>query len=134
MLANPMWSSRLGSRGSVRPEPRAELAFRPSPGPSLGVELELLVLDPRTRDLAPGSVRILGACAAESVPGVTAELMQSMIEVKTGICQDVAEVHGQLFPALRRMHEIARSLGYWRTRGWSSDCTSTSACPAETRH
>jgi carboxylate-amine ligase len=76
------------------------------------VELELLVLDPRTRDLAPGSVRILEACAAESVPGVTAELMQSMIEVKTEVCRDVAGVREQLVPSLRRMHGVARSLGY----------------------
>jgi carboxylate-amine ligase len=112
MLANPLWSRVPGSRTSVRPESRADLTFRPSPGPSLGVELELLVLDPRTRDLAPGSVRILEACAAESVPGVTAELMQSMIEVKTGVCRDVAEVRAQLVPSLRRMHGIAQSLGY----------------------
>ena len=112
MLTNPLWSRAPGSRASVRLDPGAELTFRPTPGPSLGVELELLVLDPRTRDLAPGSVRILEACAAESVPGVTAELMQSMIEVKTGVCRDVAEVRGQLVPSLWRMHEIARSLGY----------------------
>ncbi len=98
--------------GTVRPHPGRELDFRPSVGPSLGVELELLVLDPRTRDLAPGSVRLLEACAAEGVPGVTAELMQSMIEVKTGVCQDVAEVRGQLVPSLRRLHGVARSLGY----------------------
>ena len=112
MLANPPWTRMPGSGASVRPKPGAELTFRPSPGPSLGVELELLVLDPRTRDLAPGSVRILEACAAESVPGVTAELMQSMIEVKTGVCRDVAGVRGQLVPSLRRMHELARLLGY----------------------
>ncbi|MGE3809220.1 MAG: YbdK family carboxylate-amine ligase, partial [Gemmataceae bacterium] len=88
------------------------MSFRPSLEPTLGVELELLVLDRGTLDLAPGSVRILEACATESVPGVTAELMQSMIEVKTGICNDVADVHGQLLPSLRATHGIARSLGY----------------------
>jgi carboxylate-amine ligase len=112
ILSSPSRIGAGGPRGSGRPFPREELVFRPSAGPSLGVELELLVLDPRTRDLAPGSVRILKACAAEGVPGVTAELMQSMIEVKTGVCRDVAEVRDQLFLALRRLHRVAGSLGY----------------------
>jgi carboxylate-amine ligase len=46
------------------------------------------------------------------VQGVTAELMQSMIEVKTDVCQNVAEVRAQLRPNLRRLSNIARSLGY----------------------
>ena len=46
------------------------------------------------------------------MPGVSAELMQSMIEVKTGICGNVAEVKQELLPSLRRVHNIASSLGY----------------------
>jgi carboxylate-amine ligase len=94
------------------PERPTELTFRPSPQPTLGVELELLIVDPRTRDLAPGSLPILDACSANSVTGVSAELMQSMIEVKAGVCDDVAEVCRQLVSSLQRMHEIATSLGY----------------------
>ena len=47
------------------------------------------ILDRESGDLAPGAVRILRMCAAEKVEGVAAELMQSMIEVKTGICRSV---------------------------------------------
>lgn len=112
MLSRLIRSGVSTSQPASQRESKTELTFRSSPRPTLGVELELLVLDPRTRDLVPGSVRILEACAAESVPGVTAELMQSMIEVKTDICQNVAEVHDQLVPSLQRMHGIARSLGY----------------------
>lgn len=88
------------------------LAFRSSPATTLGVELELQILDPSTGDLAPGSVRILKACEQERLEGVSAELMQSMIEVKTDICNSVADARDQLLPRLRRVRNIANSLGY----------------------
>ena len=89
-----------------------ELNFTSSPATTIGVELELQIIDRETRDLAPGAVRILKACGEESIPGVTAELMQSMIELKTGVCQSVAEAQSQLVPNLRRVRNIASSLGY----------------------
>jgi carboxylate-amine ligase len=76
------------------------------------VELELQILDRETGDLAPGSVPILQACAQEGVPGVSAELMQSMLEVKTDVCKDVQQVRDELYPSLRRVRNIASSLGY----------------------
>lgn len=88
------------------------LTFQPSEKNTLGVELELQILDPHTGDLAPGSVRILKVCEEEGLSNVTAELMQSMIEVKTGICQNVQEVKEQLWPQLRRVRNVASSLGY----------------------
>jgi carboxylate-amine ligase len=90
----------------------AELTFHGSPGTSLGVELELQILNRQTGDLTPGAVPLLKACAEEGVSGVSAELMQSMIEVKTGICNHVGEVRDQLLPALRQVHTLAGSLGY----------------------
>lgn len=90
-----------------------ELLFNSSPETTLGVELELQVLDRDTGDLAPGAVRILKACEEDAnVEGASAELMQSMIEVKTGICQNVSEVRDQLLPRLQRVRNIAGSMGY----------------------
>ncbi len=88
------------------------LRFKPSESTTLGVELELQILDPETGDLAPGSVRILKACAQENLEGVSAELMQSMLEVKTGICRNAGDARDQLIPILRRVKNIANSLGY----------------------
>lgn len=89
-----------------------DMVFHPSAGPSLGVEIELQILDRDTGDLAPGAVRILKACEQEKIEGIAAELMQSMIEVKTSVCNSVDEVRDQLFPRVRRMRNIASSLGY----------------------
>ena len=88
------------------------MVFHGSLEPTIGVELELQILDHDTGDLAPGAVPLLKACAQEGVDGVVAELMQSMIEVKTGICGSVAQVRDELLPRLRKATNIASSLGY----------------------
>lgn len=89
-----------------------ELVFRPSPEPTIGVEIELQILDRDTGDLTPGAVPIIKVCEEEKVEGVAAELMQSMIEVKTGICKNVDAARDQLFERIRRVRNIASSLGY----------------------
>jgi carboxylate-amine ligase len=89
-----------------------EMAFHPSPDSAMGVEIELQILDRDSGDLAPGAVRILKACEQDKVEGATAELMQSMIEVKTGICKTVDEARDQLFARIRRVRNIASSLGF----------------------
>lgn len=89
-----------------------ELQFRPSPRPDFGVEVELQILDRETGDLAPGAPRILKACEQDGVMGTAAELMQSMIEVKTGICANVDEAKAQLFQRIGRVRNIASSMGY----------------------
>jgi carboxylate-amine ligase len=94
------------------PTKRDELVFRPSPGHAFGVEVELQILDRDSADLAPGAPRILKACQEDGIDGTAAELMQSMIEVKTGICQSVDEARDQLFARVRRLRNIASSLGY----------------------
>jgi carboxylate-amine ligase len=99
---------------SDRPFPGApeESIFHPSPDVTLGVELELQVLDSATGELVPGAQRILDACSEEGIDGTSGEFLLSMIEVKTAVCHDVREVRETLFPALRRVRNVARSLGY----------------------
>jgi carboxylate-amine ligase len=89
-----------------------DLTFRGSIAPTVGVELELQILDRETGDLAPGAVRILKLCAEEKIEGVASELMQSMFEVKTGVCQNVHAVREQLMPMLRKVRILANSLGF----------------------
>jgi carboxylate-amine ligase len=89
-----------------------ELIFHPSPEPTFGVEIELQILDRDTGDLAPGAVSILKACDEDAVEGTSPELMQSMLEIKTGVCRTVEEVREQLFARLKRVRNIASSLGF----------------------
>lgn len=46
-----------------------ELEFSPSSSVTVGVEIELQILDPTTRELAPGAVRLLNACKEEKLSG-----------------------------------------------------------------
>jgi carboxylate-amine ligase len=78
----------------------------------VGVELELQILDRESRDLVPGAPRLLKACNEENVPGVAAELMQSMLEVRTDVCHNIGEVREQLLSRVQRVANIARSLGF----------------------
>src|SRR4051812_15148666 len=90
--------------------PAVDAAFRSSPEATLGVELELQILDPETNDLAPGALRILDAAAEEGIDGIDGEFLLSMIEIKTGICRDVAEARDQLVPLLRRLRNLATAM------------------------
>jgi carboxylate-amine ligase len=92
--------------------PMEQVRFLPSAAGTIGVELELPVLDRESHELSPGAPRILAACEEQGVAGVSAELMQSMLEAKTGICNDVACVEDQLLTTLRRARHIGLALGY----------------------
>ena len=72
-----------------------DLIFRPSSESSLGVELELQILDPGSGELASGAGRILKACSEDAIVGPTSELMQSMLEIKSGVCPNVRAVRDQ---------------------------------------
>lgn len=86
--------------------------FQASAAPTLGIELELAVLDRDSGELVPGAPRILHECEHAGIPDVGSELMQSMIEVRTGICHTIAEARDDLSDRLRKVRNIASSLGY----------------------
>jgi len=88
------------------------LEFHASPETTIGVEIEMPILDKEDYHLAPGAPRILEACREEGLEGVSAELMQSMFEVRTGVCQNVKEVREQLLSTITSARNIAGSLGY----------------------
>jgi len=101
-----------GQLPTAAPATVEDLTFHGSTTPTLGVELELQILDRESGDLTPGAVRILKLCEEEKVEGVSAELMQSMFEIKTGVCHSVHEVREQLLPRLRKTRALAASLGF----------------------
>ncbi len=107
-----MQSPSTPSDDQAAPAKHDELQFQASPEPTLGVEVELQILDRDSGDLSPGAVPIIKMCEQEKIDGVAAELMQSMIEVKTGVCKTVDEVRDQLFERIRRVRNISSSLGY----------------------
>ncbi|WP_295850515.1 YbdK family carboxylate-amine ligase [uncultured Xylophilus sp.] len=72
-------------------------AFRPSQALSLGVELELQLVNTHDYDLAPYAGNMLRLMEQIDLPGnVVPEMTSSMIEISTDVCRDAGQVLGQL--------------------------------------
>ncbi|OYY53187.1 MAG: hypothetical protein B7Y54_03930 [Polaromonas sp. 35-63-240] len=72
-------------------------AFQKSEALSLGVELELQLVNTHDFDLAPYAEDMLRMMTKIPLPGaVVPEMTSSMIEISTGVCHSSAEVLGQL--------------------------------------
>jgi carboxylate-amine ligase len=78
------------------PLPQLE-PFHESAALSLGVELELQLVNTHDYDLAPYSQEMLRLMSSFKLPGsVVPEMTSSMIEVSTGVCQSAVQVHDEL--------------------------------------
>ncbi len=86
------------------------IIFNASPKPTIGVELELQILDPETGELVCGAPRILEAF--DGVEWVKPELIQSTVEINTGICETAAEVKQDLEKKLNALWKVCDKLGY----------------------
>ena len=74
-------------------------AFTHSEPLTLGVELELQLVNTHDYDLAPYAEDMLRLMSKVPLPGsVVPEMTNSMIEISTGICHSASEVLGQLSP------------------------------------
>jgi glutamate---cysteine ligase / carboxylate-amine ligase len=71
--------------------------FQKSAALTLGVELEMQLVNTHDYDLAPYAEDMLRLMSKIPLPGaVVPEMTSSMIEVSTGVCQSSSEVLGQL--------------------------------------
>ena len=87
-----------------------KIAFSGSPRPTVGVELELQLLDPETMNLVAGAPAILDKTA--DVSHVKAELIESTIELNTDVCEDVAAVRRDLQERISQLLAVTDELGY----------------------
>ena len=83
------------------------LEFKRSEPLSLGVELELQLVNTRDWNLTRGASDLLAAVKKAKHPGeIKPEITESMIELSTGICRGYADVHAELV-ALREVLSAA---------------------------
>lgn len=85
------------------------IRFTPSHSLSLGVELELQLIDPTTLDLSPRSIDLLNEIGDN--PYIVPEVMQSMLEIKTDICQTTQEAETQLYAHLQLIKKASDKIG-----------------------
>ncbi len=93
----------------------AAIPWTPSPGPTLGIEWELQLIDRRSRMLRQDAREVLAALPGRSESGehpkAKYELMQSAVEVVTGICSTVAEAKGDLAATISQLQRITGERG-----------------------
>jgi len=89
-----------------------KIDFNPSPRSSLGVEWELMLVDRETRELTSGASEILHELSPGGEhPTAKKELLQSTIEVITGVCSTVAEATADLGRTLEQVVPLAEARG-----------------------
>ena len=81
--------------------------FATNERPTLGVEIELNLVDSQTMALRSGATQILSEVPAELEGSVKPELFQCYIELNTKVCQNVAEVERDLAGKIQVVDEIA---------------------------
>jgi carboxylate-amine ligase len=89
------------------------IPFSPSERASLGVEWELELIDNESRELRSGASEILAEiCPADAPahPKAKHELLESTVEVITGVCGTVAEAKEDLAGTVREVRKAAANL------------------------
>ncbi|MEM6327181.1 MAG: glutamate--cysteine ligase [Bacteroidota bacterium] len=99
---------------NARLDAPAKIPFNGSPNPTIGVEIELQVVDPQSYNLHQGSVQILERLAEVdgALDHVKQELTQSTIEVITGVCTTVDEAMADLATSIRQVYDLSDELGF----------------------
>ncbi|MGE0373996.1 MAG: YbdK family carboxylate-amine ligase [Planctomycetaceae bacterium] len=87
------------------------LTFTRNERPTLGVEVELQLVDAQTFDLSPSIEAVLGALPEHLANQVKPELMQCYLEINTGICESVGDARQDLSNVLRQLEQITDALG-----------------------
>ena len=88
--------------------------FHASAGPSLGVEWELALVDPVTRDLVPRATEVLDAVRLDdgvAHPKVHGELLRNTVELVSGVCGTVAEAVSDVGGTLGEVRAVTDALG-----------------------
>lgn len=89
----------------------SNLAFTYNSKPTIGVEIELQLVDSETLALANRIEEVLQALPDEMRAAIKPELMQSYLEINTGVCSTVREARDDLRTKLQLVEESIRPLG-----------------------
>ena len=85
------------------------MKFHSSPNPTIGVEIELQLIDDNTQDLKNISPRILADIDKNFSNRIKHELFESMIEINTDVCNTVEEVNQDIKQTLLHLEDILKN-------------------------
>jgi glutamate---cysteine ligase / carboxylate-amine ligase len=86
------------------------IAFNSSKPITLGVEIEVQLLDRETFELVSVSPAVLAKIGVND-PQIKAEIMQNMLEINTVICNDAHEVRDSLLGKIDVVERVAHEMG-----------------------
>lgn len=89
----------------------AKLEFNSNASPTIGVELELGIVDAESQQLVSGCDQLMARLPSHLHSQIKHELMQSCIEVISGVCNTVADARQDLAPKLRLVEQAADAEG-----------------------
>jgi len=85
------------------------IKFNSSPEPTIGVEIELQLVDKKNLNLKNISSKILAEVNEEFSNNIKCELIESMIEINTNICSNIIEVESDIRRTLNHLDEILKN-------------------------
>ena len=85
------------------------MEFHSSPNPTIGVEIELQLVDDNTLDLINISPRVLADVDKNFSNRIKYELFESMIEINTDVCSTIEEVNQDIRQTLHHLEEILQN-------------------------
>jgi carboxylate-amine ligase len=88
-----------------------KLHFNSNNEPTLGIEIEVSLVDRETLALANSIAEVLRHLSDGAGECFKVELMQSQLEIITGVCRTVAEAESDLRAKLTRVEQVTDQLG-----------------------
>ncbi len=94
----------------------SKIEFTTNDSPTVGIELELGLVDGNTMALSSSIQQVLAALPADDAASYKPELMQSFIEINTCVCNTIGEAEDDLRRKITTIEQTADRLGlqlYW---------------------
>ena len=85
------------------------IKFNSSPKPTIGVEIELQLVDENNSDLKNIASKVLANVEKKFADNIKCELIESMIEINTNICQTIEDVEKDINKTLTHLEDILKN-------------------------
>jgi len=95
----------------MKNEQEKKLEFKPSPKPTLGVEVEIQLLDPKSYELTSAIEPLLANVPEDLKENIKHEVMQCYVEISTDVCSDITAVRKDLTEKFNWIEKLSKEAG-----------------------